>query len=77
MSICCAFLRENNLNWFSFVEELKLLLRSYTMQVLHQALLDFVYYLSKSDLTVDEERLVEQSRQVFLEAERMKSVHTE
>ena len=66
-------LKKTNLNWFSFVEELKLLFRNYTVQVLHQTLLDFVYYLSNSSLSIDEERQVEQSRQAFLELERQKS----
>ena len=58
-------LRENSLNWFSFVEELKLTLSSVTEEVLDQLLMDFVYLLSSSDLTA-EDAVVEQSRQAYL-----------
>lgn len=67
-------LRENKLNWFLLVEELKLLLRNHTKEVLQQTLLDFVYYLSNSDLSIEEEQQVEHSRQAFLELERQKMV---
>ena len=63
-------LRENNHNWFSFVEELKMLLHMYTPEVLKQVLVDFAAYLPLSDLPDEEERLVEQSRQAFLMTER-------
>ena len=63
-------LRENNHNWFSFVEELKMLLHMYTPEVLNQVLVDFAAYLPFSDLSDEEERLVEQSRQAFLMTER-------
>lgn len=43
-------LRENSLNWISFVEELKLTLPNIT-EALDQLLMDFVYFLSSSDLT--------------------------
>jgi len=59
-------LRENSLNWFSFVEELKLTLSNITEEALHQLLMDFVYFLSSSDLTPEEDAVVEQSRQAYL-----------
>lgn len=63
-------LRENNHNWFSFVGELKMLLHMYTPEVLNQVLVDFAAFLPFSDLSDEEERLVEQSRQAFLMTER-------
>ena len=59
-------LRENSLNWFSFVEELKLTVSSITEEALDQLLMDFVYFLSSSDLTPEEDAVVEQSRQAYL-----------
>ena len=63
-------LRENNHNWFSFVGELKMLLHMYTPEVLNQVLVDFAAFLPFSDLSDEEERLVEQSQQAFLMTER-------
>ena len=63
-------LRESNHNWFSFVEELKMLLHMYTPEVLNQVLVDFAAFLPFSDLSDEEKRLVEQSRQAFLMTER-------
>lgn len=65
-----SILRENNLNWFTFVGELQLLLVNYMPEVLHQALLDFAHNLSNTDLTDEEEQKVEQSRQAFLAMQR-------
>lgn len=59
-------LRENSLNWLSFVEELKLTLPNITEEALDQLLMDFVYFLSSSDLTREEDTVVEQSRQAYL-----------
>ena len=63
-------LRENSHNWFSFVEELKMLLHMYTPEVLNKVLVDFAAYLPFSDLSDEEERLVEQSQQALLMTER-------
>ena len=63
-------LRSNELNWFSFVEELRMLLREFTPEALNDVLLDFANYLASSDLDRNEERLIEQSRQAYLERER-------
>ena len=65
-----SILRENNLNWFTFVGELQLLLVNYMPEVLHQALLDFARNLPNTDLTDEEEQKVEQSRQAFLAMQR-------
>lgn len=59
-------LRESNLNWFVFVDELMLLLRQYNTSVIEQVLLDFAHDIAFMDFTVEEERLIEQSRQAFL-----------
>ena len=60
-------LRSNELNWFSFVEELRMLLQEFTTEALNEVLLDFAHYLSSSDINKNEERLIEQSRQAYLE----------
>lgn len=65
-----SILRENNLNWFTFVGELQLLLVNYMPEVLHQALVDFARNLPNTDLTDEEEQKVEQSRQAFLAMQR-------
>lgn len=62
-----SWLRENRLNWFSFYNDLEQYLKPYSAQVLNQALLDFIEHLSASDLTDEEERIVEISRQAFLD----------
>lgn len=59
-------LRQNNLNWFSFVEEIKSTIRSLSPEAMSQLLIDFAHYLPVSDLSNDEEREVEDSRQSFL-----------
>ena len=56
-------LRENQLNWFSFVEELRLMMRSYSNKVVSQFLLDFRENLLSTDLNDDESDHVEISRQ--------------
>ena len=66
-----CLLRENELNWFSFVMELKLLLNNYSSDVLNQALLDFAHFLSFSDIREEEDKQIEQSRQAFLLSERL------
>lgn len=63
-------LRENNLNWFMFVHELQTLLANFSPMVLHQTLLDFSYKFSETDLSEEEEQIVEQSRQAFLALQR-------
>lgn len=65
-----SWLRENKLNWFSFYEEVAQYLKNYSSEVLSQVLLDFTDYLSNSDLSEQEESLVEVSRQAFFEFNR-------
>lgn len=67
-------LRESNLNWFVFVDELMLLLRQYNTSVIEQVLLDFAYNIAFMDFTVEEERLIEQSRQAFLAQSRQQAL---
>ena len=62
-----SWLRDNKLSWFSFYNDLEQYLKLYSTQVLNQVLLDFADYLSNSDLTEEEERIIEISRQAFLE----------
>ena len=62
-------LRENKLNWFSFALEVEMTFAHCT-EVLDQMLLDFSHYLSESDLSPEEEHLVEQSRQAYLASRR-------
>ena len=64
-------LRENQLNWFSFVEELRLLMRQYSNEVVSQVLLDFSANLSSVDLNDEESDCVEISRQAYLDSERV------
>ena len=61
-----SWLRDNSLNWFSFFDVAQYL-KFYSPEVLHQVLLDVTYYLSTGncDLTEEEERAVEVSRQAF------------
>ena len=65
-----SWLREKKLNWFSFYEEVAQYLKNYSSEVLSQVLLDFTDYLSNSDLSEQEESLVEVSRQALLEFNR-------
>lgn len=69
-------LQENELNWFAFVIELKNVIAGYSPESFNQLLIDFAFYLSSSDVTVEEEKLIEESRQAYLETER-RQYHTE
>lgn len=66
------WLRENKLNWFAFYEEVSQYLKNYNAEVVNQVLLQFTENLSDSDLNEEEEKLVEVSRQAFLEFIRRK-----
>ncbi len=59
-----------NLNWFELFEMIKQYLSSYSQEVLERVLLDFSDFLPASDLSIEEERHVELSRQAFLEYQR-------
>ena len=45
-----CLLRENELNWFSFIIELKLVLNHYSNEILNRALQEFAHFLSFSDI---------------------------
>lgn len=60
------WLRENSLNWFSLVRELCQYLNNYSNEVINQCLEDFGAFISESDLTEEEEKVVEISRQAYL-----------
>ena len=59
-------LRDNKLNWFSSVEELRSLLRQYNTGVVGQVLLYFAQQIDDMAFTEEEERFIQQSRQTFL-----------
>lgn len=48
--------------------ELQDLFKAYSEELINQALMDFAHWLSKSptDVTTEEEKLIEQSRQAYL-----------
>ena len=68
-------LRENELNWFALVVELRSLLQNYSEDTLAYALTEFSDHLSNMDLTEEEQRKVEPSKQVYLEHERYRAIH--
>ena len=61
-----CILRQSKLNWFLFVENVATATRTLSADVRSQLLSNFAYFLSSSDLTEDEEKQVEESRQSFL-----------
>lgn len=65
-------LRGNHLNWFSFIEDLKTVTRGFTQESFNQLLIDFAFYISSSDVTEEEEKLIEESRQAFVATERQR-----
>lgn len=58
------------MNWFSFYHDVQQYLKYYSDEVLDQVLLGFTEYLYESDLSEEEDKLVELSRQAFLEYKR-------
>ena len=68
LSILCR----NKLNWFALVEELNVLARECSPESIDQLLTDFAIFLSSSDATVEEKKLIEESRQAYLETERIR-----
>lgn len=70
-------LRENELNWFALVTRLRTLLQNYSEDTLAYALTQFSDHLSNMDLTEEEQRKVELSKQVYLEHERYRAIHDE
>lgn len=65
-----SILRANLLNWFAFAAELEELLHGYCCEVFERAFLEFSEFLPWSDLSDHEEKLVEQSRQAYLQVQR-------
>ena len=68
-------LRENDLNWFILVAEMKLKFHQLSSEAHDQLLLDFSEYLPSSDLTTEEEVVVEKTRQAFLALQRERSLN--
>ena len=64
-------LRENNLNWFSFVEEVRLSMHDYSDEVVNQVLIDFSQNMPSMGMDDDEEERAEVSRQAYLTSERV------
>lgn len=67
-------LRKCNLNWLEFVCVLQV---SMPEHVLEQVPLDFARQLPFLDLSENDERIIEQSRQVYLRAERRQEIESE
>ena len=61
-----------DLNWFQFVSVIQGMLSNITDEALQQLLLDFGGQLSFLGLSIDEERIIEQSRQAYLLSERLR-----
>lgn len=70
-------LRENELNWFALVAELRTLLPNYSEDTLAYTLTEFSDHLRNMDLIEEEQRKVELSKQVYLEHETYRAIHDE
>ena len=70
-------LRKCALNWFEFVMILQRLLSNISDEALHQLLLDFGGQIAFLGLSVEEERVIEQSRQAYLLSQRLQSIRGE
>lgn len=70
-------LRKCNLNWLEFVCALEVLMPNAAEHVLEQVLLDFAGQLPFLDLSEHDERIIEQSRQVYLEEKRRQEMESE
>ena len=70
-------LKEKKLNWFAFVGELTMLLQNHSLDTLSHVLNDISDHLVNMDLTYEEKKKVEFSRQAYLEYERQKELHDE
>ena len=64
-------LKNCDLNWFHFVSVIQGMLSNITDEALQQLLLDFGGQLSFLGLSIDEERIIEQSCQAYLLSERL------
>lgn len=70
-------LRKCALNWFEFVMILQRSLSNISDEALHQLLLDFGGQIAFLGLSVEEERVIEQSRQAYLLSQRLQSIRGE
>lgn len=70
-------LRKCALNWFEFVMIPQRLLSNISDEALHQLLLDFGGQIAFLGLSVEEERVIEQSRQAYLLSQRLQSIRGE
>ncbi|CAB3977095.1 Chromatin modification-related YNG2 [Paramuricea clavata] len=70
-STLLVMLRENKLNWFAFVHDLKTYMKEHENEVVNEVLASFVQQLLFMDLDDNELRLIEQSRQAFLHSEKV------
>lgn len=59
-------LRENELNWFTFVHKLTLLMKQCSTDIIEQVLLEFANNIAFMDFSQEEERKIEQSMQAYL-----------
>ena len=66
-----------NLNWLEFVCALQVLMPNVADHVLEQVLLDFAGQLPFLDLSEHDERIIEQSRQVYLQEKRRQEIESE
>ena len=67
-------LRKCNLNWLEFVCALQVLMPNVAEHVLQQVLLDFAGQSPFLDLSEHDERIIEQSRQVYLQEKRRQEI---
>lgn len=64
-------LRDSKLNWFVLVHKLQMCMKAHTSNVcMEQLLTDFAQKLPFMDIETGEARLIEQSRQTFLQSEK-------
>lgn len=63
-----------NLNWFAFVHELEKAFPNVGEHVLEQLLLDFAGQLPFLNLSLNDERIIEQTRQVYLLKRRLQEM---
>ena len=68
--VLLTILRENDLNWFGLVAFLNLSFAHLSKETHNHILLDFGAYLSNSDLSEEQEKVAEHSRQAFLAFQR-------
>ena len=60
-------LRSNEFNWFSFLQEIEKYFKHHTSEFREKMMSDFSEYLPDSDVSESEKKLVEVSKQTFLD----------